>query len=84
MKSATIQLETLTCPSCIQKIEGALKGLDGVDQDTAKVSFNSSKVKLDFDEDKVSIQEIENAISKLGYDVLKSREIGRASCRERV
>lgn len=73
MKSATIQLETLTCPSCMQKIEGALKGLDGVDQDTAKVSFNSSKVKLDFDEDKVSIQEIENAISKLGYDVLKSR-----------
>lgn len=73
MKSATIQLETLTCPSCIQKIEGALKGLDGVDQDTAKISFNSSKVKLDFDEDKVSIQEIENAISKLGYDVLKSR-----------
>lgn len=73
MKSATIQLETLTCPSCIQKIEGALKGLDGADQNTAKVSFNSSKVKLDFDEDKVSIQEIENAISKLGYDVLKSR-----------
>ena len=37
MKSATIQLETLTCPSCMQKIEGALKGLDGIDQDTAKV-----------------------------------------------
>jgi len=73
MKSATIQLETLTCPSCLQKIEGALKGLDGIDKDTAKVSFNSSKVKLDFDEDKVSIEEIESAISKLGYDVLKSR-----------
>ncbi len=29
--SATIQLETLTCPSCIQKIEGAVKGLDGID-----------------------------------------------------
>ena len=73
MKSATIQLETLTCPSCLQKIEGALKGLDGIDKDTAKVSFNSRKVKLDFDEDKVSIEEIESAISKLGYDVLKSR-----------
>ena len=73
MKSATIQLETLTCPSCMQKIEGALKGLDGIDQDTTKVSFSSSKVKLDFDEDKVSIEEIESAISKLGYDVLKSR-----------
>lgn len=73
MKSATIQLETLTCPSCMQKVEGALKGLDGIDKDTAKVSFNSSKVKLDFDEDKVSIEEIEGAISKLGYDVIKSR-----------
>lgn len=73
MKSATIQLETLTCPSCLQKIEGALKGLDGVDQDTAKVSFNSSKVKLDFDEEKLSIEDIENSISKLGYDVLKSK-----------
>ena len=73
MKKATIQLEALTCPSCIQKIEGALKGFDGIDKDTAKVSFNSSKVKLDFDEDKVSIEEIESAISKLGYDVLKSQ-----------
>lgn len=73
MQNATIQLETLTCPSCLQKIEGALKGLDGVDQDTAKISFNSSKVKLDFDEEKLSIEDIENSINKLGYDVLKSK-----------
>lgn len=73
MKSATLQLESLTCPSCMQKIEGALKAFEGIDQDTAKVLFNSSKVKFDFDEDKVSIEEIENAIKKLGYDVLKSK-----------
>lgn len=73
MKSATIQLETLACPSCSLKIEGALKALSGVDQDTAKILFNSSKVKLDFDEELVSIEEIEQAISKLGYEVLKSK-----------
>ena len=73
MKSATIQLETLTCPSCTQKIEGALKGMGGVDQDTTKILFNSSKVKLDFDEDAVSIEEIEEAIDKMGYDDIKSR-----------
>lgn len=73
MKSATIQLETLTCPSCMQKIEGAIKGLGGIDKDSAKVLFNSSKVKLDFDEDKISIEEIEGAINKVGYDVLKSK-----------
>lgn len=73
MKAATIQLETLTCPSCMQKIEGALKGLDGIDQDTLKVLFNSSKVKLNFDEDKASIEEIETAITKMGYEVKRSR-----------
>jgi len=28
MKKGTMQLETLTCPSCIQKIEGAVKKMD--------------------------------------------------------
>jgi copper chaperone CopZ len=27
MKNAIIQLEPLTCPSCVQKIEGAIKYL---------------------------------------------------------
>ena len=73
MKKATIQLETLTCPSCILKVEGAIKRLEGVDQETLKVLFNSSKVKVDFDEDKISIEEITSAITKVGYDVLKSK-----------
>ena len=73
MKTATIQVETLACPSCIQKIEGAVKRLDGVDQDTIKISFNSSRVKLDFEEEKITIEEIEEAITKVGYEVQKSR-----------
>lgn len=72
-KTASLQLETLTCPSCMLKIEGALKGVEGVEQDTVKVLFNSSKVKLEFDEEKSSIEEIETAITKMGYDVLKSK-----------
>ncbi|TAH65001.1 MAG: metal-binding protein [Anaerolineaceae bacterium] len=72
MKAATIQLETLTCPSCMQKIEGAVKGLDGIDKDTLKVLFNSSKVKVNFDEDKLAIDQIENAITNMGYEVIKS------------
>lgn len=72
MKAATIQLETLTCPSCTAKIEGALKNLKGVDQESMKVMFNSSKVKLNFDEETLSIDDIVNAITKLGYEVEKS------------
>jgi copper chaperone CopZ len=73
MKTATIQLETLTCPSCIQKIEGAMKKLDGVDQDSVNIMFNASRVKANFDDEKVSIDEIENVITRLGYGVEKSK-----------
>ena len=73
MQKATIQLGTLTCPSCMQKIENGVKSLDGVDKESLTVSFNSSKVKLNFDDEKVSIKDIENAIDKLGYDVIKSQ-----------
>ncbi|HBR28019.1 MAG TPA: metal-binding protein [Firmicutes bacterium] len=73
MKKATLQLETLTCPSCMQKIENALKGLDGVSQESLRVLFNSSKVKLDFDDAKTSIEAIEETITKLGYEVKKSQ-----------
>lgn len=74
MKKATIQLETLTCPSCIQKIEGAVKKIEGVDPETLKISFSSSKVKFDFKEEQVSLKDVEKAIVRLGYDVLKSQE----------
>lgn len=73
MKHATIQLETLVCPSCVQKIEGALKRLEGIGKEGLKISFSTSKVKMDFDEDRLSFDEIEGAIRKLGYEVLKSK-----------
>ncbi|KAF0091776.1 MAG: heavy metal transport/detoxification protein [Fusobacteria bacterium] len=73
MQKAIIQLETLTCPSCGQKIENAVKSLNGVDKQSVKVLFNSSKVKLDFDLKILSIEKIEKAISALGYEVKKSQ-----------
>lgn len=72
MKKAIIQLETLACPSCMQKIEGALKRVAGVNGDSINVSFNSSRVRLDFADEEVAIADIENAITTLGYDVVKS------------
>lgn len=73
MQKATIQLETLSCPSCIQKIDNAVKGINGVDKDSVKVMFNASKVKADFDSETVEIEKIEKAIEDLGYPVIKSK-----------
>ena len=73
MQTANIQLETLTCPSCLQKIENGVSKLNGIDKDSLKVMFNASRVKVDFDSDTVSIEDIEKSIQDLGYEVKRSR-----------
>jgi copper chaperone CopZ len=73
MQKATIQLESLSCPSCLQKIDNAIRRLNGVEKDSIKVMFNSSKVKTDFDSETLAIQDIEKAIEDLGYPVIKSK-----------
>ncbi|NLN66012.1 MAG: heavy-metal-associated domain-containing protein [Clostridiaceae bacterium] len=73
MKTATIQLETLTCPSCVQKIENAIKSLAGVEKESIKVLFNSSKAKFNFDDEKLSVEDVEKAITDLGYEVKRSQ-----------
>jgi copper chaperone CopZ len=73
MQKATIQLETLVCPTCVQKIENATKSLKGVEKNSVKVLFNSSKVKFDFDEEKVSVENVEKAIAAQGYVIIKSQ-----------
>ncbi len=73
MQKAIINLETLVCPSCSQKIENALKALSGIDKDSVKVLFNASKAKFDFDESKTSVAEAQKAITSLGYVVIKAQ-----------
>lgn len=73
MQKATIQLETLSCPSCLQKIENAVKKIAGVEDDSVKVMFNASKVKLNFDSAAVAIEKIEQAIEALGYPVIETK-----------
>ncbi len=72
MKKVTVKLETLGCPSCTIKIENALRGLEGVEKESVKVLFNASKVKLNYDENKVTITEIEDAIQKQGNLIEKT------------
>ncbi|GGM37284.1 metal transporter [Paraliobacillus quinghaiensis] len=71
MKKAVFQLEALTCPSCIKKIESTLNKTSGVD--TAKVLFNASKVKTEYDETQIDAEKLEETISKLGYPVLSAK-----------
>lgn len=68
MTTKTYQLETLTCPSCMAKIQGVLRRTEGIKE--AEVLFNSSKAKVAFDEGVVNSEEIKKTIEALGYKVL--------------
>lgn len=65
----TIQMEELVCPMCAQKIETALKKADGVI--SVSVLYNASKAKVEFDETKISAEELCRIITGLGYVVIK-------------
>lgn len=71
MEKAVYQLETLTCPSCVKKIEGALNREEGVQG--VKVLFNSSKVRTQFYDDVVSAEQLKERIVNLGYPVLSMK-----------
>jgi copper chaperone len=71
MSKVVFQLEPITCPSCIKKIETTLNKTTGVE--SAKVLFNSSKVKTEFDNAQIEASQLEETIKKLGYPVLSSK-----------
>lgn len=73
MKHAVLTLETLACPTCMQKIEAATKAVVGVEPDSVNVLFNASKVKVQFDNQQTDIDTIAKAIQDIGYQVLKRR-----------
>ena len=67
MKKITLQLEELGCPSCIKKIETALKKQDGINE--VNILFNSSKAKVEFDDSGKIIK----VVTDLGYEVLSAK-----------
>lgn len=70
-KRAILQLNGLTCPSCMTKIESALTHQTGVEH--VKVLFNASKAKVDFNDSQISAADLGQVVTKLGYEVEQIR-----------
>ena len=68
MSTKMFQLETVSCPSCIAKIEGMLKKTKGIVE--SEVLFNTSRVRVNFDESVIASDDIRSRIDGLGYTVL--------------
>jgi copper chaperone CopZ len=61
-----LRSQELSCPSCVAKIEKALKALDGVEQ--AKVHFNTGRIEVDYDPAAVKSDELVAAVRSVGYE----------------
>lgn len=64
-KKETFKVEGMTCASCAAAIEKGLNRLDGVE--SANVNFATETLNVEFNKDKVSFEDINNKVSKLGY-----------------
>lgn len=69
MTDITLQLEQLTCPSCMKKITDTVNDLKGVER--TKVLFDSSKARVSYIEEKISERDIISKIEEIGYSAQK-------------
>lgn len=65
----SFKIEGMTCAACAKAVERASKKLQGVTE--ANVNFATEKLKINFDETKVSIPDIQSAIEKAGYKAVE-------------
>jgi Cu+-exporting ATPase len=76
MQKESLQIIGMSCAACAKTVERVTKKLDGVS--SSNVNFSTEKLVIEFDEQKVSIPNIKEAVTKAGYEVLeesKEKEI---------
>ena len=66
MKKTLLRSQELSCPSCVAKIETALKAVKGVAE--AKVYFNTGKIEVQHDPDAVKAEYLVKVVKSVGYE----------------
>ncbi|CUA80687.1 copper chaperone CopZ [Anoxybacillus flavithermus TNO-09.006] len=67
MMTITLQVQGMTCGHCKAAVTNALQTLDGVSR--VEVHLQEGTVDVDYDETKVSVEKLKEAIEEQGYDV---------------
>lgn len=65
MREVEIKVEGMHCTGCSSRLEKVLNQLDGVQ--TANVSLENKFASVKFDENKISFEELLNAIEDAGF-----------------
>lgn len=65
MIETNLKIEGMHCAGCSTRLEKVLKNLEGVE--TAKVSLEEKKATIKYDETKINIENIKEAIEDAGF-----------------
>ncbi|MBA7480584.1 Copper chaperone CopZ [subsurface metagenome] len=68
MTSKIINVEGMSCDHCKMAVTKAVNALEGVS--TVEVSLENKTVSVDFEEDRLPLDAIKQAIEGQGYDVV--------------
>ena len=68
MKRIALKIEGMHCAGCVVAIQDYLSDIDGIK--SCQVNLASNKAMVEYDPSKVSIEDIEKAISDVGYKVV--------------
>jgi Cu+-exporting ATPase len=68
VETKSLKIEGMTCAACAKAVERTSKKLSGVEE--ASVNFATEKLNISYDETKVKLEDIQNAIEKAGYKAL--------------
>jgi copper chaperone len=66
MKEITLNVKGMSCNHCKMAVEGELKALDGVED--AVVSLENNNVTVNYDDTKVDVDKLKEAIEEAGYE----------------
>ena len=65
MKETNLKIEGMHCAGCSTRLEKVLNNLEGVE--IAKVSLEEKKATIKYDETKISLESIKEAIGDAGF-----------------
>lgn len=72
MESQILNIRGMTCAACAQRIEKKVRKLSGINQ--ANVNLASEKLFVEYDGSQVKLNDIKEAVSKIGYEVAEKSE----------
>lgn len=68
MAQIQLNVKGMTCGHCKSSVTGALEELEGVK--SVQVDLEGGKASVDYDDSKVNVEQMKEAVEEQGYDVV--------------